>query len=265
MKPAAFDYARAASLAEAAALLVEGGENARVLAGGQSLGPMLNLRLARPSLLVDVTHIPDLGGVDETAEAVVLGAAVTHAAIEDRRVPDIGQGVLSAVAAGIAYRAVRNRGTIAGSLCHADPAADWVTALAALDAAVITYRAAGGRVIPVAALIRGAFSTVLEPGELVAAIRIPRLSRQAKWGWYKVCRKPGEFASAIGAVLIDPERGVRRAVMGATSGRPLILSGDAALPEAADRALAGEGAELDRVDRQIRRVALRRAFAETQS
>lgn len=265
MKPAVFDYARPTSLAEAAALLLEGGEDARILAGGQSLGPMLNFRLVRPRLLIDIMHVSELHGVHETDEAILIGATVTHTAVEDRKVPDIGKGVLAAIAGGIAYRAVRNRGTVAGSLCHADPAADWVTALAALDASVVTYRAGGGRAMPVTAFIRGPFSTLLEKGELVAALRIPKLSRAARWGWYKVCRKPGEFASAIGAVLIDPERGVRRAAMGATGGRPLVLCDDAALPDAADQALAGEDVRSDRLEQQVRRVALRRAFAAAQA
>jgi aerobic carbon-monoxide dehydrogenase medium subunit len=265
MKPAAFDYARPTSLAEAAALLLEGGEDARILAGGQSLGPMLNFRLVRPRLLIDIMHVSELHGVHETDEAILIGATVTHAAVEDGAVPDIGKSVLTTVAAGIAYRAVRNRGTVAGSLCHADPAADWVTALAALDASVVTYRAGRGRAIPVASFIRGAFHNLLEKGELVAAVRIPKLSRAARWGWYKVSRKPGEFASAIGAVLIDPERGVRRAAMGATGGRPLVLCDDAALPDAADQVLAGEDVRSDRFEQQVRRVALRRAFAAAQA
>ena len=115
--------------------------------------------------------------------------------------------------------------------------------------------------MPVAAFIRGAFSTLLEKDEWVAAVRIPKLSRTARWGWYKACRKPGEFASAIGAVVIDPERNIRRAVMGATGGRPTVPCGDAALPDAADRALAGESGRPDRFERQVQRVALRRAFA----
>ncbi|HEV2549165.1 MAG TPA: FAD binding domain-containing protein [Stellaceae bacterium] len=261
MKPAPFDYARPTDIAEAAAILAEGGADARVMAGGQSLGPMLNLRLAHPRVVVDITHIPDLGGVDDTADAVLLGAAVTHAAVEDGRVPDVGDRVLSTIAAGIAYRAVRNRGTVAGSLCHADPAADWVTALTALDACVITYRARGGRMIPIDIFNRGPFTTALEPGELVVAVRIPKLSRAARWGWYKVCRKPGEFSDAIGAVLIDPERNVRRAVVSATGGRPLLLRDDDASADAADRALASASNRFDAIDRQVHRVALRRAFA----
>ena len=97
----------------------------KILAGGQSLGPMLNLRLAQPDLLVDITRIPELKRVEETDDSLSIGACVTHADIEDGRVPDVTGGALRDVARGIAYRAVRNRGTIGGSLAHADPSADW--------------------------------------------------------------------------------------------------------------------------------------------
>ena len=136
MKPVDFGYARPATIAEAVALLASN-PDAKIIAGGQTLGPMLNLRLARPSLLVDVARIPELTRVDETADLVTLGAAITHAAIEDGRVPDFTNGYLARVAHGIAYRAVRNRGTVGGSLAHADPAADWLTAFVALDAEVV--------------------------------------------------------------------------------------------------------------------------------
>ena len=144
MKAAAFEHARPASVADAIALLA-GQAGARVLAGGQSLGPMLNLRLAQPRLLVQVNRLPELTGVAADADTVTIGACVTHAAIADGLVPDIGGGVLARVADGIAYRAVRNRGTIGGSLCHADPAADWVTVLRALDATVLLQGPDGAR------------------------------------------------------------------------------------------------------------------------
>src|SRR5262245_63464540 len=130
MKPVAFDYERPASIPEALQVLA-GHAEAKLLAGGQTLGPMLNLRLAQPALLVDITRIPELAAVAEDAEAVTIGATVTHAAIEDGRVPDPTGGFLARVARGIAYRAVRTRGTIGGSLAHADPAADWLSCLAA--------------------------------------------------------------------------------------------------------------------------------------
>ena len=264
MKATSLDYIRAGSLAEAAALLAEGGEGARPLSGGQSLGPMLNLRLASPRLLVDLRHIPELRGIDDAAETLTIGAAITHAAIEDGRLPDIGLAVLPGIAAGIAYRAVRNRGTMGGSLAHADPAADWVTALTALDATVLTYGAAGARAIPIGAFILGAFHTALLPGEFIQAIRIPRLSSAARWGWYKVCRKPGEFAASIGAILHDPTRGVYRAVMGATGGRPVVMVMTGSGPLDAAGALAAEASELDAIDRHVHTVALKRALAMVQ-
>ena len=125
MKPVAFDYARPARIDEAVALLAAN-PDAKILAGGQTLGPMLNLRLAQPALLVDITRIAELAAVHEDADAITIGATVTHAAIEDGRVPIRRGGFLSRVARGIAYRAVRSRGTIGGSLAHADPAADWL-------------------------------------------------------------------------------------------------------------------------------------------
>ena len=159
MKPAAFDYARPASIAEALQMLAAR-PDAKVLAGGQTLGPMLNLRLAQPALLVDITRIPELAAVSEDADAVTIGATVTHAAIEDGRVPDPTGGFLAKVARGIAYRAVRTRGTIGGSLAHADPAADWLSCLAALGAEVViagSKRNAARE--PLARFVRGALET----------------------------------------------------------------------------------------------------------
>src|SRR4249920_2845028 len=153
MKAAAFEHVRPASVADAVSLLA-GEASARVLAGGQSLGPMLNLRLAQPRLLVQVDRLPELAGVAIDANAVTIGACVTHAAIADGRVPDVGGNVLARVADNIAYRAVRNRGTIGGSLCHADPAADWVTVLTALDATLLLQGPGGPRHLAAADFIQ---------------------------------------------------------------------------------------------------------------
>ena len=256
MKPAAFELARPASLREAAALLLMPGN--RVLAGGQSLGPMLNLRLAQPAALVPVAHLPELHRAESGPEAVTLGAAITHAAIADGRTPDINGSILARVAEGIAYRAVRNRGTIGGSLCHADPAADWLCTLSALGASVLTWRPAGGRAISLARFVTGAFRNALEEGEIVQAVRVPRPSPGARWAYYKMCRKPGEFAHAMAAVLDDPERGIRRAAIGAVGGPPVLLEGAAVMPDAVDAALAGSG--LDAIARHMQAVALRRAL-----
>jgi carbon-monoxide dehydrogenase medium subunit len=137
VKPAPFDYTAAASLDEAVSLL-RSDPAAKIMAGGQTLGPMLNLRLVQPALIIDITRIPELVRIEEDDDGISYGACVTHAAIEDGRVPDCTRGALPQVARGIAYRAVRTRGTIGGSLAHADPAADWLSALAAVGA--VPYR-----------------------------------------------------------------------------------------------------------------------------
>jgi carbon-monoxide dehydrogenase medium subunit len=248
MKAAAFDLARPADLAEAASLLSRDG--ARALAGGQSLGPMLNLRVAHPELVVSVSHLPDLREIAADANSVTIGACVTHAMIADGGVPDIGLNILARVAEGIAYRAVRTRGTIGGSLCHADPAADWVTVMTALNAALLTTE---NRILPMRDFIRGAFRTALHPTELLRAVRIPRLSADARWGYVKACRKPGEFAHAMAAVLVD--RGTTRAVIGAMGGAPIVLEGAAVTR---DPPLIG----LDLIDAHMQHVVLHRALAQ---
>lgn len=260
MKPAPFDYVRPASLAEAISLLASAPEEARAIAGGQSLGPMLNLRLARPQLLVDLRRLPELNGVREEAAGVWLGAATTHSAIEDGRTPDPTRGNLSQIAGAIAYRAVRNRGTIGGSLSHADPAADWVTAMIALGAEILLTGPSGARRVAAADFIRGAFRTDMKSGEVLTAVWIPRLAEGAQFGWCKICRKPGEFATAIGAVLIDPARGLHRSVMGAVSGRPVILDlAQAAEPDRLAEELTKGTAGLDDIDLHVHATALRRA------
>lgn len=252
MKPAVFDLLRPATLAEALGAAQAG---ATFLAGGQSLGAMLNLRVATPDKLVAIAHLPELVGAGDGPEAITLGAAVTHAAIEDGRVPDLPGGLLARIAAGIAYRAVRTRGTIGGSLCHADPAADWPCTLLALDAVALTEDAAGGgRAVPLDRFLAGAFRTALKPGEMLRAVRIPRPEAAARFGYYKACRKPGEFAHAMAAVLERPGQGGLRVVLGALGGRPKLAT------SAEDAAAALAALDLDPVSRHMHLVALRRAF-----
>ncbi|WP_029008800.1 FAD binding domain-containing protein [Azospirillum halopraeferens] len=263
MKAADFDYAAPRTLDDALALLARDDGAARPVAGSQSLGPMLNLRLAQPGLLVDITRIPELRDIAVDGDALVVGACVTHARLEDGGYPDPTGGVPARVAAGIAYRAVRNRGTIGGSLAHADPAADWVAALTALGADVIVAGPHGRRSVAMADFIVGAFETDLRPGEIIAAVRIPALSERARWGYVKVCRKTGEFSHATGAVLADPGRGVARCVVAAASGRPVVLDDPRLLADAAARD-AAVAARLGGDPAAIRPhlVALRRAVAQ---
>ena len=132
MKPARFVMERPRDLAAALSMIADADSATKIMAGGQSLGPMLNLRLVEPDRVIDISGVPELRRIDRTDGSLVIGACVTHADIEDGRVPDVANGMMARVAGGIAYRAVRNRGTIGGSLAHADPAADWVSALSAL-------------------------------------------------------------------------------------------------------------------------------------
>jgi aerobic carbon-monoxide dehydrogenase medium subunit len=269
MKPAAFEFVRAGSIAEATHLLAETNDTARVVAGAQSLGPMLNLRLVQPRLLVDVTGVPDLTRVEDAVDALTIGACITTANIEDQSVPLRGLEALPPIAMHIAYRAVRNRGTVGGSVCHADPAADWVSALCALGAECLITGPTGGRRMPVEQFVTGAYETALASGEILEAIRLPRLSANGRLGYCKVCRKAGEFALAIGAVLNDPERGQLRIVIGATGGSPIVIADAHGLQdaggqfdqEALERLMEARGIR-SRVERRQKVAAVERAYRQ---
>jgi len=224
MKPTSFDYVRPGNLREASALLLAGDGNAKLVAGGQSLGPMLNLRLVQPSMLIDIAGLPELSEVSEDDAGLRIGACVTAANIEDGRLPLAGAPMLQSIAGGIAYRAVRNRGTIGGSLCHADPAADWVSTLAALSA-VCEIRDTQGKLrrVPVQTFVTAAFENELTPGEILRAVLIPRMPVDTRFAYHKVSRKFGKFAIASGTVFYNPEQQVLKAVIGATHGRPIVI------------------------------------------
>jgi carbon-monoxide dehydrogenase medium subunit len=228
MKPAAFAYERPRDLPAALAIL-ESETSARIIAGGQSLGPMLNLRLVEPELIVDIAGLAELKQAEHRGDELVLGACVTHADIEDGRVPDVTRGAMRAVAANIAYRAVRNRGTVGGSLGHADPAADWISALSALGAKLTLRSRSGVRTVAMEEFIVGALESALRPGEIVETIHVPAMPASAHWGYVKSCRKTGEFAHAIGAVLIDPAAGCARVVIGAIDAAPIVITNAAEL------------------------------------
>ncbi|UFZ07161.1 FAD binding domain-containing protein [Bradyrhizobium ontarionense] len=273
MKAASFAYERPHSVSAALDLLANANGGARIMAGGQSLGPMLNLRLVQPQLIIDIAGLAELRTVDRDGADLVIGACLTHADIEDGRIPDVTNGVMRRISAGIAYRAVRNRGTIGGSLSHADPAADWVTTLTALGAGVRLTSAAGRRDLAVAEFIQGALQTALRPGELVTAIRLPALPPTARFGYAKACRKPGEFAHAMAAVLIEPDKSRSRIVIGAIDRTPIVVD-DSSLfggtltnlkqqfdRDLADRLLMRAGVT-DTADRHIHVTVLARAIAE---
>ena len=223
MKAPAFDYVRPKSLSEAVGLLAAGGSEARVIAGGQSLVAMMNLRIAAPRLLIDIARLPELSGVAEDNDSVTLGAGVTHAMIEDRRAPDPSRGLMPRAAAGLAYRAIRNRGTIGGSLALSDPAAEWPAVLVALDAKAVICGPAGRRSLKCTEFTTGIFETRLADDEIIEGVRIPKLSTGVRWGYVKLCRKSGEFASGLAVAVADPVHGHHRIVLGAANGAPLLL------------------------------------------
>jgi carbon-monoxide dehydrogenase medium subunit len=270
MKAAAFDYHRARDLGDALAALSAHDGEAKILAGGCSLGPMLNLRLARPSALIDLAGAVELRQLAERPKSLLVGAGWTHAEIEDGVVPDVTRGFMRKVASGIAYRPIRNRGTLGGSLAHADPAADWVTAMVVLDATLHIRGKQGERRQPAAAFMRSAYTTDLADGEIIVAVEVPILSDRARWSYHKICRKTGEFALAIGAAIVDPERHYARVVCGAVEAPPLILpQASAALVHNAPDPRRQVGAEADSLlagrdpaFRQLHRVAVERAIAE---
>ncbi len=224
MKPAVFDYVRPQDLAEATGILSKI-EGARLLAGGQSLGPMLNLRLARPELLIDISQLDELKRFEDTGKSWQIGSAITHAQLEDAGEALGTSMMIVEVASDIAYRSVRNRGTVGGSLAHADPAADWPLVFSALDA-VIHVRGHKSRVRQIAAdnFLRAAFTTELRQDEIIEFVDVPKPSPSARCGYFKFCRKAGDFPEASAAVVVDPDAGRSRIFIGALAGAPKPLA-----------------------------------------
>ncbi len=272
MKAAKFDYTRPQDVRAAIQALADAKGDGKFLAGGQSLGPMLNLRLTRPKLLVDVSRIESLRSIAVANGSIRIGAAVTHAEIEDAGALLARNAMLPAVAREIAYRTIRNRGTIGGSLAHADPAADWPLALAALDAVIIVNGPKGQRSIAAAGFMLAAFTTQLADDEMIEAVVVPELSTGARWGSYKFCKRTGEFPDAAAMAVFDPARKIARIYVGALSGAPISLDplargvaqqGATALTTTAvDRALALAVPELDAVGRKMHGSATIRAVQQ---
>lgn len=224
MKAARFEYVRACSLSQALEALDNHSADTKVMAGSQSLGPMLNLRLARPDCVIDISCLDELKKVTKEGSTLKIGAGLTHAEIEDG-VTDLLRGhPWQLVASSIAYRSVRNRGTLGGSIAHADPAADWVLAATAMHAEIEIASARGVRRIPMHQFMLGAYTTALTEREIITAILIPVMGNQARWGYFKFCRKIGEFAEASCAAYFDSINRRANIVVGALDGAPRSLS-----------------------------------------
>jgi aerobic carbon-monoxide dehydrogenase medium subunit len=224
MKPAPFEYVRPKTLAEASAALAQNGLSTAAIAGGQSLLPMLSLRVALPDLVVDLGRLDDLKGTRETADGLWVGALTTHAAIEDGKLPDLFNGLMRRVAGGISYRAVRNCGTIGGSVALADPAADWPGCLVALGASARISGPNGERTEPVADLVLDTYATTLQSGEIILGFDIPRPAAPLRWGVAKVVRKSGAFAHSIAFAVTQGSRGPVSVILAAAATRPVQLA-----------------------------------------
>jgi carbon-monoxide dehydrogenase medium subunit len=232
MVPAAFDYRSPTSLAEALDLLREHGDEAKVMAGGQSLLPLLKLRLASPSLVVDIGRVPALSGITVDGEWLRIGARTRHVDVERDGTLERLCPILREAAAQVADPLVRNRGTLGGSLCHADPAGDWGAVMLALDARLVARSNAGDRTIRAADFFQGPFTTAVQPDEVLTEIHVPMAgpAQRASGVYLKLERKVGDFATVGVAVQVRLDGGrVTRAGIGLTAVGPTNLAaGEAA-------------------------------------
>ena len=213
MKPAPFEYHAPATIAEATTLLTElRADEPKVLAGGQSLVPLLNFRLARPGHLVDINRIPGLDAIEQSGMHLTVGALVRHADIEDSDRVDALMPLLRHVARHIGYRQIRYRGTLCGSLCHADPVAEWPMIVRLLDADLEAFGPGGTRTIRSDQFFEYTFTTNLADNEILTGVRLPTPHSPWGWGFSEFSRKVGDFAIAAAVSIVEVEDGqVRRA------------------------------------------------------
>ena len=203
MKPVSFDYFAPTTVNEAVALLEEHGDDAKILAGGQSLVPMMNFRLVRPTCLVDINHIRDLAYIHEKDDRLHIGAITRHRDLETSTLVQQSNGLLFEGVQLIGHTAIRTRGTVGGSIIHADPTAELPAILAALDGEVRLIGPNGQRTISWRDLFVTFFTTVIEPVEICDEIIIPKLPSSAGWAFEEFTRRHGDFAVAgVAAVIV---------------------------------------------------------------
>jgi aerobic carbon-monoxide dehydrogenase medium subunit len=283
MFPSRFRYAAPRSLDEAIGLLRDGGEYVKVLAGGQSLVPMMKLRFAAPEMIVDINDLPGLAYHRADADGTLrIGALCRHADLEFSSLLKDTQPTMAAAAPQVADPLVRNRGTLVGSLCHADPQGDWASVMLALGGSVIAAGPHGRRQIPVSDFVTGPFQNVLEPDEIAVEAVVPPAAGQRAGGYLKLERRVGDFATVGVAVAVETSgTDVRRAgialtgvggtTIGATdaaaalTGKPLTSG---SIAEAAELAAAAAQPRTDHrgsadYKRQLVRVFVRRLLTGT--
>jgi aerobic carbon-monoxide dehydrogenase medium subunit len=249
--PAAFDYDVAESVDHAVELLGKGGGDAKLLAGGHSLIPALKLRIARPSLLVDIGRLSDLAYVEDVGTQVAIGALTRHAAVASDPLLQEHCPIVSFTAAQIGDPQVRNRGTLGGTLSHCDPASDMPAVMLALGAELVARGKGGERTIPATEFFTGVFETALGPDDVLVEVRVPKLGASTGWAYLKANRRAQDWATVGVAALVHRDDGkVAGASIGLVNmgGTPLraraaedALAGGASVADAA--ALAAEGAE----------------------
>jgi len=207
MKPSRFAYHAPATISESVALLAEHGDDAKPLAGGQSLVPLMNLRLAAPSVLVDLNGIGELAYVFDDGVRLVLGAMTRHRVVAGSDRVRAACPLLAHAASHIGYPAIRARGTIGGSLAHADPVSELPCVAMTLDAELVLASAAGRRSVPAADFFQGYFTTAIEPGELLVEVRFPQVGDGAGWGFAELARKAGDYALVAAASEVTVRHG----------------------------------------------------------
>ncbi len=238
MYPPRFSYEAPASVEEAIELLRLGNGEAKVLAGGQSLIPLLKLRFAAPEMLVDINNIPGLDHLERDADGTIrIGALCRHEHIERSAMIAEHQPTIAAAAKLVADPIVRTRGTFVGSLCHADPQGDWAACAIALDGSVVAQGPSGRRTIPAREFVTGTFENALAPDELAIEALVPPPSGEAVGGYLKLERRIGDFATAAVAVALDMVDGrVERAGIGLVGVGPRTIDAR----DAADALVGGE-------------------------
>lgn len=239
MIPAEFDYVAPASLEDALRLLQERGGEAKVLAGGHSLIPLMKLRLAQPQLLVDLRRLEGLSGIRQSGGGLVIGALTTHAEVAGSVAVAQAAPALAQAAQQIGDRQVRARGTFGGSLAHNDPAADLPAVMLALEAEMVVRSAAGERVVPASSFFRGMLETELRPDELLVEVRVPAAPRSA----YVKMPNPASHYAIVGvAAAVEGDGTVRAARIGVTGAAPVAFRA-----AAAESALVGQALTADAI------------------
>ena len=249
MIPAAFDYKKAGSSEEAVALIVEHGDEAKFLAGGHSLIPMMKLRLAVPSVLVDITGVEDLSYIDDRGDHIAIGALTKHRSLETSDLLIAECPLLAHVASKVGDPQVRHRGTLGGSLAHSDPASDLPAAVLALGGSLIAEGPNGQREIGVADFFTGYFESALSDDEMLTEVRVPK-APGASWSYQKFNRRAQDWA-IVGVAAVEVEGAAQIALvnMGSTPLRAeaveAALAGGASAAEAAEAAADGTDAPTD--------------------